>query len=39
MLKRALLLRKLIDLFCLQYIESKNLDVGFKLNDLAWSRL
>jgi hypothetical protein len=39
MLQRALLLRKAIDLFCLQYIESKDLDVGFKLDDLAWSRL
>lgn len=39
MLRRALVLRKAIDLFCLQYIESKDLDAGFKLDDLAWSRL
>jgi hAT family C-terminal dimerisation region len=39
MLKRALLLRKPIDLFCLQYIESKDLNTGFKLDGLAWSRL
>jgi hypothetical protein len=39
MLKRALRLRKAVDLFCLQYIESKDLETGFKLDDLAWSRL
>lgn len=39
MLQRALTLRKAVDLFCLQYIESKELDKSFKLDDLAWSRL
>ena len=39
MLQRALKLRKAIDLFCLQYIESKKLDKRFKLDDLTWSRL
>lgn len=39
MLQRALALRKAIDLFCLQYVESKELNISFKLDDLAWSRL
>jgi hypothetical protein len=35
MLQRALKLRKTIDLFSLQYIESKKLNKRFKLNNLV----
>lgn len=39
MLKRAKLLRKAINLFCLQYIDSKDLDASVMISDESWDLL
>lgn len=39
MLKRATLLRKAINLFCLQYIDSKDLDTSAIISDESWDLL
>ena len=39
MLKRAILLRKAINLFCLQYIDSKDLDASAIISDESWDLL
>jgi hypothetical protein len=39
MLKRAKLLRGVINLFCLQYIDSKDLDASVIISDESWKLL
>jgi hypothetical protein len=39
MLKRAKLLRGAINLFCLQYIDSKDLDASVIISDESWKLL
>jgi hypothetical protein len=39
MIERALLLREAIDLFCLQFVDSGNLEASVRINDDTWVRL